>query len=260
MAAPRFFHLQLPPSGEVVLSDSEARHASKVLRLAAGAEIVLFDGQGGEASGTITALNKRSVVVEIETRTDSNRELAQSLELVVALPKGDRQKTLVEGLVQLGVTRLTPLVCQRGVAQPTATALERLERSVVESSKQCGRNQLMHISPPMVISQVLQSSTEQSTTLSLVAHPYGPATSLAAMDHEFSSQIIAARIAVGPEGGFSDVEISQWLEAGWQCVELGPRLLRVEMAALQLAAWWACYSELRKKAGDPCEPPAIFLS
>lgn len=240
MAAPRFFHSPLPFAGEATLSEPEARHASSVLRLSVGTQVVLFDGQGGEACGTITALDKRSVSVEITARTDSNRELALPLELLVALPKGDRQKTLVDGLVQLGVTRLTPLICQRGVAQPTAAALERLERSVVESSKQCGRNQLMRIAPPQTIAQALQTSAGQSHTLSLVAHPYGPRTSLSAVANSQPAQIAAARMAVGPEGGFSDAEISQWLEAGWQCVELGPRILRIEMAALQLAAWWAC--------------------
>lgn len=239
MAAPRFFHSPLPLGGEVTLSEPEARHASNVLRLSPGAQVVLFDGQGGEACGTVAALDKRSVSVAIAARLDSNRELPRPLELLVALPKGDRQKSLVDGLVQLGVTRLTPLVCQRGVAQPTASALERLERSVMESSKQCGRNQLMHISQPQTIAQVLQTSAEPSTTLSLVAHPYGPRTSLCDLSNSHLSSTTAARMAVGPEGGFSDAEISQWLDAGWQCVELGPRILRIEMAALQLAAWWA---------------------
>ncbi len=240
MAAPRFFHSPLPLVGEVTLSEAEARHASNVLRLTVGAPAVLFDGQGGEAQGLITAVDKRCVAIEIIARSDSNRELPLPLEMLVALPKGDRQKTLVDGLVQLGVTRLTPLVCQRGVAQPTAAALERLERSVVESSKQCGRNQLMCISPPLTIAQVLQSSAMQSTTLSLVAHPYGPSKTLFGVASRISLQTTTARMAIGPEGGFSDAEISQWLEAGWLFVELGPRILRVEMAALQLAAWWAC--------------------
>lgn len=240
MAAPRFFHAPLPLAGEVTLSESEARHASNVLRLSVGASVVLFDGHGGEACGMVAALDKRSATVELTARTDSNRELPRPLELVVALPKGDRQKTLVDGLVQLGVARLTPLVCQRGVARPTPAALERLERSVVESSKQCGRNRLMRISPPQTIAQVAHASSGQSTTWSLVAHPFGAATSICEATNDLSSKIKAARMAVGPEGGFSDAEITQWLEAGWQCVELGPRILRIEMAALQLAAWWAC--------------------
>lgn len=243
MATPRFFHSPLPLAGDVTLCDAEARHASNVLRLSVGAQVVLFDGLGGEASGTVATVHKRSVTVQLTARTDSDRELVQPLELVVALPRGDRQKTLVDGLVQLGVTRLTPLVCQRGVAQPSAAALERLERSVVESSKQCGRNRLMCITPPQTIAQVSQASAEPLTTLSLFAHPYGAATSICEATTDLRSQITAARMAVGPEGGFSDAEASQWLEAGWQCVELGRRILRIEVAALQMAAWWACLAK-----------------
>lgn len=240
MSSPRFFHPQLPLTGHVSLDDAEARHASNVLRLAVGADVTLFDGQGGEAQGVVASLGKREVVIELIARSDSNRELDQEIELLVALPKGDRQKTLVDGLVQLGVTRLTPLICERGVAQPTDAALERLQRSVVESSKQCGRNQLMCISTPQAIAQLTQPVDLPHDRLLLVAHPYGSQCTLrqvAADGHACPHK--SARLAVGPEGGFSDAEIALWLDAGWRCVDLGPRILRIEMAALQLAAWWA---------------------
>ena len=239
MSSPRFFHAQLPLSGHVSLDDAEARHASNVLRLAVGADVTLFDGQGGEAQGVVASLGKREVVIELTARSDSNRELAQRIELIVALPKGDRQKTLVDGLVQLGATRLTPLICERGVAQPTHAALERLQRSVVESSKQCGRNQLMRISTPQTIAQVAQP-VDLPDCLLLVAHPYGSQCSLREVSADGrASPLKSARLAVGPEGGFSDAEIAAWRDAGWRCVDLGPRILRIEMAALQLAAWWA---------------------
>lgn len=256
MSPPRFFHPQLPLQGEVALDAHEARHASNVLRLARGAEVVVFDGQGGEAQGVVAALDKRSVTVSITARTDSDRELVRPLELLVALPKGDRQKTLVDGLVQLGVTRLTPLICQRGVAQPTAGALERLQRSVVESSKQCGRNQLLAISHPQTIEQAVSQSSSQSnfqsnsqadaakhhpaqSELRCVAHPYGARQSLRDLASGRADQASGARIAVGPEGGFSEAEIEQWSQADWPSIDLGPRILRIEMAALQLAAWWS---------------------
>ena len=259
MSLPRFFHPRLPLQGDVALDDSEARHASNVLRLARGAEVVLFDGRGGEAQGVVTALDKRSVTVSITARTDCDRELARPLELLVALPKGDRQKTLVDGLVQLGVTRLTPLVCQRGVAQPTASALERLQRSVVESSKQCGRNQLLVISSPLTIQQAISQADShanlqvnppaasleaaanpaQPSELYCVAHPYGLRQSLRDLASLQAGQTTGGHIAVGPEGGFSEAEIEQWSQAGWPAVDLGPRILRIEVAALQLAAWWS---------------------
>lgn len=251
MSLPRFFHPQLPLQGEVALDEHEARHASNVLRLARGAEVVLFDGQGGEAQGIVAALDKRRVTVSILNRTDCDRELARPLELLVALPKGDRQKTLVDGLVQLGVTRLTPLVCQRGVAQPTANALERLQRSVVESSKQCGRNQLLVISSPQTIQQAVSQAVSQPSSgadaanhpaqseLRFIAHPYGTRQSLRDLASCQVGQATRAQIAVGPEGGFSEAELEQWSQAGWPSIDLGPRILRIEMAALQLAAWWA---------------------
>ena len=241
MALPRFLHSPLPPSGLVQLDDAEARHASQVLRLQLGASIELFDGQGGEARALIANVSKKSVHVEIVQRSDTNRELLCPLELLVALPKGDRQKTLIDGLVQYGTTQLTPLNCERGVAQPTEGALERLRRSVVESSKQCGRNQLLRISTPQSINSLVTAQCDPSRCLSVVAHPYG---SLSTWREIISATIVQgdiseARVAIGPEGGFTEAEIDQFTQAGWTTVALGPRLLRIEFAALQVAAWWA---------------------
>ena len=241
MALPRFLHSPLPPSGLVQLDDAEARHASQVLRLQLGASIELFDGQGGEARALIANVSKKSVHVEIVQRSDTNRELLCPLELLVALPKGDRQKTLIDGLVQYGTTQLTPLNCERGVAQPTEGALERLRRSVVESSKQCGRNQLLRISTPQSINSLVTAQCDPSRCLSVVAHPYG---SLSTLREIIAAKIVQgdiaeARVAIGPEGGFTEAEIDQFTQAGWTTVALGPRLLRIEFAALQVASWWA---------------------
>ncbi len=238
MALPRFFHESLPLDGSFALVPAEARHASNVLRLERGAQVVVFDGCGGEAQCTIADIDKRQATLQIEQRSDSDRELSRPLELWVALPKGDRQKTLIEGLVQLGVTRLIPLVCQRGVAQPNSGALERLRRGVLETSKQCGRNRLLEIGEPLSLSEaaVYPSHFDQ---LSLLAHPYGSSRSLGAFQGLGGQPPGALRVAVGPEGGFTDQEVSLLQDNKWESVSLGPRLLRIEMAALQIAAWWA---------------------
>ncbi len=232
---PRFLHTHLPPSGIVELDELEARHASNVLRLCAGSPLILFDGVGGEALGRVSSVTKRQVQVEIIERSDTNRELSQPLQMLVALPKGDRQKTLVDGLVQLGVWQLIPLVCERGVAQPTGKALERLRRTVVESCKQCGRNQLMAIAEPQQLQQ-LGPVSELPQQLSLFGHPYHNRLELANVDR---AAIDSARVAIGPEGGFSDPEVATFQSLGWQNVGLGPRILRIELAAIQVAAWWA---------------------
>ena len=170
MSSPRFFVTRLPQSGRVQLDAAEARHAASVLRLTIGDPVVLFDGLGGEATGVVEQLDKRLIEIEIGTRTNTDRELPAKLELIVALPKGDRQKTLLEGLVQLGVTQLTPLASDRAVAQPTTAAMERLERAIVEASKQSGRNRLMRLGDAVTVRQLAEQPAEVSERL--FAHPH----------------------------------------------------------------------------------------
>ncbi|QDV22184.1 RsmE family RNA methyltransferase [Aureliella helgolandensis] len=236
MSPPRFLVPQLPNSGPLDLDEAESRHACGVLRLQVGDAVEVFDGQGGEAQARIVQIQKRSVELNIDARTDANRELHWPLTLDIALPKGDRQKTLVEGLVQLGVTNLVPLHCQRGVAQPTGKAILRLERMVIEASKQCRRNHLMRIAPPIPLANLSQSTTEP--TLRMFAHPYGTAaTARQILDANASlPNPKNVEIAVGPEGGFTAAEVAELQDSGWLQFSLGPRILRIEMAAIAIAS------------------------
>jgi len=223
----RFYSSQ-PIAGErVTLEGAEAHHLLHVLRVKPGQRVTLFDGSGAEWEAEVTGCGRNDVELRVGTRQILERELPFVLVVGVSLPKGERQKWLVEKLTELGVTELVPLVAERGVAQPTDAALARLERSVVEASKQCGRNRLMRVAKPQTWGQWLAYALQRR----LIAHPGG--TPLAALD---LGQPQATHLAIGPEGGFTDAEASAALAAGWQSVELGPRILRVETAAAALAA------------------------
>jgi 16S rRNA (uracil1498-N3)-methyltransferase len=228
----RFF-IAPPIAGDrALLTGDEARHLIAVMRGKVGDEINVFDGSGAEFAARITAIGKQAVELAIIERRELSRELDFALTLAVALPKGDRQKWLVEKATELGVTRIIPLVTERGVAQPTAAALDRLQRSVIEASKQCGRNRLMEISPPLSAADCF--ATAPAAAARLIAEPGGqPLAALAAGD---GLEMIAA---IGPEGGFSPDEIAAAKNAGWKAVSLGNRTLRIETAAIALAAWAA---------------------
>src|SRR5262245_41249970 len=132
----RFF-IEPPVTGpRVVLTGDEARHVARVMRAAVGDEVILFDGSGAEFLARITILGKSTIELEIVERRETSRELPMRLTLAVALPKGERQKWLVEKATELSVTCLVPLITERGVAQPTDSALARLRRAVIEASKQ----------------------------------------------------------------------------------------------------------------------------
>lgn len=253
MSAPRFFLEVFPAQGCVSLSKEDARHAQSVLRLKVGDSLQLFDGRGRQAEASIARMSKSSVEVDIVVSDSVSRELPQKLEIIVALPKGDRQKVLVDMLVQLGVDKLTPLHCERSVAQPTDTAVERLQRSVIETCKQCGRNQLMQVNAPTNIGQLVEYQSNDSApirTLNLFAHPYGHNRPLLELLESASVRQTSepnpeglqppnARVIIGPEGGLSDVECEQLSRAGWTQASLGSSILRIETAAIMVAATWA---------------------
>jgi len=226
----RFF-VSPPIAGDrAVLAGDEARHLAAVMRVQIGDEVVLFDGSGVEFTARVTATRKQAVELAIFERREISRELPFSLTLAVALPKGERQKWLVEKATELGVTRLTPLVTERGVAQPVESALDRLRRSVIEASKQCGRNRLLEIAPPAIAAELF--ATAPQSIGRLIADPTGQ--SLAQVEIQTNNDICAA---IGPEGGFSPAELAAATTLGWRPVSLGSRILRVETAAVAIAAW-----------------------
>jgi 16S rRNA (uracil1498-N3)-methyltransferase len=234
----RFFSSQPITAERVTLDGPEAHHLLHVMRAAAGTAITLFDDSGAEFDAVVETVRRAEAVVRIVERREVNRELPFSLAIGVALPKGDRQKWLVEKLTELGVTTLVPLETERGVAQPTASAAERMTRAVVEAAKQCGRNHLMEIAPPQpwnewIATGWLGSSASEPSAAPrrLLAHPGGKPLSQIDLREPHATEI-----AIGPEGGLTDAEVAAAIAADWQQVSLGPRILRVETAAIALAA------------------------
>jgi 16S rRNA (uracil1498-N3)-methyltransferase len=229
--ADRFFHASPIEQAAVSLQGTEAHHLIHVLRAKPGLEVTLFDGSGAEFLARVERVDRSAVQLAILERSKVDRESPIAVTLGVSMPKGDRQRWLIEKATELGVATITPLVTERSVAQPTGEALRRFERAVIEASKQCGRNRLMTIAPPMQWSDFVASASGDAC-LRIVAHPGSEpwsADRLLAVGR--ARQVI---VAVGPEGGFTANEIQLALERHWVSTNLGPRILRVETAALAL--------------------------
>lgn len=227
------FYLAGPIDGNVVTLDgSEAHHFLHVLRGKAGDSITLFDGLGEELVARATKVARGTVELEITKRQAISRELPVELVVGVALPKGDRQKWLMEKLTELGVGQVVPLETARGVAQPTEQALARLTRSVVEASKQCGRNRLMEVRPAESLEAYLSRGNGENRW-----RLFADTEATAGQSLLPPSTGTEVWIAVGPEGGWTDDERQLAKQHGWQSTLLGDRTLRVETAAVALAAW-----------------------
>jgi 16S rRNA (uracil1498-N3)-methyltransferase len=215
--------------GPVELDGPEAHHLATVCRLRPGDLVCLFNGDGHEYPAEVTQLTRRTVSLRVLRVESPERELGFRLEVAAPLPKGDRAQFLVEKLTELGVTRFVPLTTTRSVVEPREAKQEKLHRYVIEASKQCGRNVLMQIASPAEWSTYCGRA--DLPPLRVLAHPGGTALSSLANG-------VDAALAVGPEGGFTDEEVEAGRTAGWRVVGLGPRILRVETAAVLLAGWF----------------------
>lgn len=231
--ADRYF-VETPIEGQrAQLVGPEAHHLLHVMRAKQGDIVTLFDGSGDEFTARIRELGRSDVELEVLQRETIDRELPIHLTLGVALPKGDRQRWLVEKATELGVSRLTPLVTERSGEHQSDSSLAKLRRAVIEASKQCGRNRLMQISEPAPLTAFL--SNDAPVALRLFAQPGG--TPLGQLLHEHRGAVLGeVAIAIGSEGGFSDRERDSAIHHGWQPVSLGNRILRIETAALAVVS------------------------
>lgn len=223
-------------AGEAMrLSPEESNHAVRVMRIGQGAMVELFDGQSRFAIGNVLSADRKSVVIEITEVQQNSRMPDVEVDMLLAMPKPDRCKEMVARLTELGVRRIVPVVCDRTQRPPSEGLLEKLRRGVVEACKQCRRNNLLKIESVASFGDAIGHDLAGDADLQ-IAHPLndsGPS----------DSGVLTAkkvRIAVGPEGGFTDHEVQMAIDAGYRGRDLGQRIYRIETAAV-VAATLAIY-------------------
>lgn len=275
MTVRRFYCPDLS-SRRVELAPEDAQHARKVLRLAAGHTVELFDGRGTLATGRIEEMTRRCVLEVTEhCRVEP---LIPRIEVAAAMPKGSRADVMVEKLSELGADRLIALVTERSVVEPRQAKMERFGRMVVESAKQCGRAWVMEIEGPRRFGDVVVEAEHDIKLIADVPSPPSPfqqegrgeramppappspsqgegrgegprpraphsVTALDVQDLQPRSPMAsmlnrAARVLVlvGPEGGWTDAERHTAQAAGFAAWCFAPHVLRVETAALAAVA------------------------
>lgn len=232
MGLHRFFVARLT-TGDIELDEAESSHASRVLRLRSGDDVLLFDGRGNEGFGAIRSIDRRRVVVNVASTRFAPRDHDGRLALAVAMPKGDRQRNVIEKLVELGVDFLIPIETERSIAQVDGDAAVRLARYVVEACKQSGRNRLLQILPSVPWGEFILDPSWGSHER-WILHPC--VGGVKADDLLFSRSGFERGLgqpllfAIGPEGGFADEEVKMTPPLGFRTLDLGERILRVETA------------------------------
>ena len=227
------FHFpdRLPAGGEVALPDALAHHALRVLRLRDGEAVVLFDGSGGEVEARL-AVRGKAVFAQLGEARAVERESPLRIVLVQALASGDKMDWVVQKAVELGAHAVQPVQAERSVLR---LAGERADKRVahwqqvaVAACEQCGRNRVPEIRPLQALAPWLGAPRD---ALNYVLAPGGAA---GFADEPEPKDVV--HLLVGPEGGWSEVEIAAFDAAGCRPVRLGPRVLRTETAGLAAVA------------------------
>lgn len=227
---------------EVVLPEGPATHLARVLRHEVGDACVLFNGDGRDYHGRISALGKREVRVEIVSVEDVARESSLELILLQGIARGEKMDLILQKATELGVSALHPLWSQRSeVKLDEARAEKRLAhwRSVVGSAcEQSGRARVPAVSAPRSLQATLAALAPGG--LRLILDPEGE-LSFSTLHVDADTAVL---LAIGPEGGWSPLDRQQLRDAGFQGLRLGPRILRTETAGL------AAIAALQARFGD----------
>lgn len=244
MRIPRIYQpVPLSPHQTLELDGQAAAHVTRVLRLKPGDDLLVFNGAGGEFQATVAAVERRSASIRIGTFIDRNVESPLDLVLVQGVSRGERMDYTVQKAVELGVSRIIPVMTERTVVNLKGERQQRRKehwQAVANSAcEQCGRTTVPEIAPIQSLHDWLGAPNEG---VKLVLHHRAESGLMESIDSRTTITLL-----IGPEGGLSPAEITASQSAGYLPLSLGPRVLRTETAAvtaLSILQW--AWGDLKK--------------
>lgn len=232
MRVPRIFTQQpLASNTTLELEAGPAHHVAKVLRMQAGRELVLFNGEGGEYAAVIAEAGKRSVTVSVGEFSSPETESPLGTELAIGMSRGERMDWVIQKATELGVSRIQPLFTERTEVKLSGDRLEKRlqhwQQTIISACEQCQRNRLPDLREPLALPRYLEAC---DTAARYVLH------------HRTDQQLKETAkpesvcLLVGPEGGLSDNEILLAQSHEFKALALGPRVMRTETAPVAALA------------------------
>lgn len=215
--------------GEVLITGSDSHHLARVRRVRAGDRIMLRTSDGRGYMARVTGISAEGISASILDELRSDGTLPE-ITLYMALLKGGNFEFVIQKAVEIGVSRIVPVITERTVPDPgkmTGKKLERWDKIASEACKQCLRSSPALIEPPTSFKDAL---LEEIYGLKVICHPGADIQLKQTLGSSFERERIS--VLIGPEGGFSERELSDAGKAGWIAANLGVTHLRAETAAI----------------------------
>lgn len=228
MRLTRLYHSDKLCCGETTQLDiNTSNHLVRVLRTRTGSTVILFNGDGYDYYCNTLDNNSKKTLVSIESKIETNTESNLSITLIQGLSRHDRMETTIQKSVELGITKIIPVLCQRSNAKfakdKLIKKLEHWRKVSISACEQSGRSHIPQIFDVIPFDSIAGSLDKNA--LKILLNPDAD-SSLKKM--EFKDQAI--EVFIGPEGGLNEQEIAYLDEIGFKDICFGPRILRTETA------------------------------
>ena len=211
------------------VTDSEAVHLCRVMRIKSGDEVILCDNSGFDYRAAAKDISEKLITFDVIEKTKNEAEPTKDLVVYMALPKSDKLEFIVQKACELGARKLVPFVSEFCVAQKSKkedSKKLRLAKISAEAAKQCGRSTPMEIGDTITFKQLLGELKQNDINLFFYEHADMPLNKVDFADKQ------TVGVIIGSEGGFSQKECQQLAENGAVTISLGKRILRCETAAV----------------------------
>ncbi|SEI81809.1 16S rRNA (uracil1498-N3)-methyltransferase [Allopseudospirillum japonicum] len=225
----RIYHpAPLIEGARISLSEPASRHLGLVLRKNLGDPVEIFDGQGHRCQAHITFIKRQQVEVELKTPYAGLASSPLNIHLGQVMSKGERMDYVVQKATELGVTQITPLTSERCEVRlkndREQRKIDHWQHVAISACEQSGSDFVPQLAPICKLSDWL---AQDFTGLRLVLAPQAEQALTALTQTKPPTQV---QVLIGPEGGLSESELDAAKAAGFQALQLGPRVLRTETA------------------------------
>lgn len=229
MRIPRIFIVsELAPELEIALDSQASNYLGKALRMEAGRQLFVFNGDGHEYSAILISTSKRECIIRIESQQAANRESPLHTHMAIGVSRGERMDWVLQKATELGVSEITPLFTERTEVKLKGERLdkkmEHWRQIMISACEQCQRNVLPKLNTAATMDEFFRLPKQG---LGLVLHHRS--------EQRFSDHGTqqACTLLIGPEGGLTDTEIQQAMNSyQYSALTLGPRVLRTETAPI----------------------------
>ncbi len=215
----------------LVLTDENAQHA-KVLRLKAGEDVLVCDGQGRECLCAISDVSPGQISLVVKDRRESETEAKIQVSVYMAFPKADKLEHVIQKATELGAYEIIAFPSARCVSRPDEKSLkkklERWQKIAASAAEQSGRGRVPQVHVLPSFKTALDRAAQADQALMFYENEHAVTLRMALEGGNFST----VSLLTGPEGGLEPGEVEQARAAGLQVCTLGRRILRCETAPL----------------------------